>query len=83
MTLCIAAIAEDGKSIIGVADTRVALGYTSGESLIKASRVSPKWVAMFAGDDISRCEPIFESVKRGVWKKANVTRTDVERGMSH
>lgn len=79
MTLCIAALADEGEAIYVLNDTRLSLGYTSGEFFNKASKVHQRWGGMIAGDDVVCATPVIESVKRVVWETANPTRELIEQ----
>lgn len=57
MTVCIAAICDQGRSIVLVADKLVSFGYVQGESATKITAIHPLWYMMMAGDDIA---PLFE-----------------------
>ena len=78
MTLCIAAVAGSGQAIMLLSDTRFSLGYTSGETLNKLSKVHQRWGVSIAGDDIGQASPVIEAVKRWVWDVKLPTRLEIE-----
>ena len=58
MTVCVAAICRDGKSLVLISDRMMGVGYAEGEPEIKKNvRLHERWWALFAGDDIS---PVFD-----------------------
>jgi len=68
MTVCVAGICDTRNSIVVAADMKLSIsGWTSGENLLKWYRIHQDWIALFAGDDLSRVEPIVS----GVWKQLN------------
>lgn len=78
VTLCVAAVAQNDDYIVAASDLRVALGYTSGDNLIKGAAFHHRWVAMFAGDHIGRADPILEAAKQAFYGRPTVSRLDVE-----
>lgn len=62
MTCCIAAICDDGKNIVLVADKMIGIGFIESEPDInKLLQLNKSWWVLFAGGDIS---PIFDIVDR-------------------
>jgi|GEM_PF-2405676 20S proteasome alpha/beta subunit len=60
MTCCIAAICDDGKNIVLVADKMIGIGFIESEPDInKLLHLHKNWWVLFAGDDIS---PVFDIV---------------------
>ncbi len=60
MTCCVAAICDDGKTIILVADRMVGVGFIESEPDInKLRQLHKDWWILFAGDDIS---PVFDII---------------------
>ncbi|HEY1501213.1 MAG TPA: hypothetical protein VGF88_16690 [Acidobacteriaceae bacterium] len=60
MTTCNAAICDNGKAVVLVADKMIGMGYV--ESELEISRMRPihsEWWMLFAGDDIT---PVFDIV---------------------
>ena len=82
VTLCIAAFANDGDAICILSDTRMSLGFTSGEFFNKASKVHQRWGVMIAGDDVVCATPAIEAAKRVVWSVAEPTRDLVEKAFT-
>lgn len=69
MTVCIASISHNsgGDCIVGVTDKMLSVSMASADdSAIKFTSVGSRWVAMFAGNDISPVVPIFKSVNYSV-----------------
>jgi hypothetical protein len=64
MTVCIAAMADVGKSIVIACDSMISTGEVSGDRV--AFKIYPLgtnekvWVAMMAGDDISQVSPVIQ-----------------------
>jgi|HubBroStandDraft_4_1064222.scaffolds.fasta_scaffold00042_4 20S proteasome alpha/beta subunit len=57
MTCCVAALADNARTIILVSDRQIGLRMISTDpETVKARQVHPRWWLMYAGDDIS---PIF------------------------
>lgn len=79
MTLCIAAIAGDGKGIVTASDLRFDLGHTSGDGRPKFGRIHSRWAAMFAGADVSNAPTILENITEALQPFQEVRRADVER----
>lgn len=64
MTVCIAAMCEEGKKLIAASDHMVTFGNFSADSLaLKADPIHRDWHALFAGDDIGHVRPILSHVK--------------------
>lgn len=60
MTVCVAAICDNGKTIILVADRMIGVGYIESEPEInKLRELCKDWWVLFAGDDIS---PVFDVI---------------------
>jgi 20S proteasome alpha/beta subunit len=60
MTVCVATICDDGKTIILVADRMIGIGFIESEPDIhKLLELHKEWWILFAGDDIS---PVFDIV---------------------
>lgn len=81
MTVCAAAICDDGESIVAICDRRMSLGYTSTDALLKACLVDPnhRWLALYAGDDIGRVVPILRDVKSRLNSPGIRTVPEVEK----
>jgi hypothetical protein len=65
MTVCIAAIAESGKSIISVTDQMLGAGVMTADlpMMLKGKRIAQNWTASFAGNDVSVVPPIMRKVE--------------------
>jgi hypothetical protein len=66
MTVCIASICRDsgGDCIVGITEKMLSMSTASADDLaIKFTSAGDRWVAMFAGNDISPVVPIFKTVK--------------------
>jgi 20S proteasome alpha/beta subunit len=60
MTVCVAALCENGKALVMAADKMVGMGYVEGEPDISKMRpLHRDWWVLFAGDDIS---PVFDII---------------------
>jgi hypothetical protein len=60
MTVCIAAVCDDGKAIAVAMDQMISMHYVSANVAMKGRRVHDRWLVMYAGEDISRVEFIIE-----------------------
>jgi hypothetical protein len=70
MTVCVAAICENGKTIILVSDRMIGPGFIESEPNInKVVKLNPHWWVLFAGDDISPVFDIIDYTKRAIKKK--------------
>ena len=60
MTVCVAAICEDGEAIVLVTDKMVGMGYVEAEPDISKMRpLCKNWWVLFSGDDIT---PVFDVI---------------------
>ncbi len=72
MTVCVAAICDNGKTIILVSDRMIGPGFIESEPNInKVVKLHSQWWLLFAGDDISPVFDIIDSSKE-VIKNKNV-----------
>jgi hypothetical protein len=70
MTVCVAAVCDDGKSIILVADKMIGIGFIESEPDIhKLLQLHKDWWVLFAGDDISPVFDIIDYSKEAILKK--------------
>lgn len=60
MTVCIAAICDNGASIAVAMDRMISTSFTSGDIAKKGAFIHRFWMAMYAGNDIGRVAPIME-----------------------
>jgi hypothetical protein len=60
VTVCIAAVCEDGRGIVAACDRLMSAGSTSSDSILKAHRLGTHWLAMVSGNDISHVTPILK-----------------------
>ena len=64
MTVCVAAICENGKAVVLAADKMMGMGYVEGEPDISKMRPLHKdWWVLFAGDDIPSVFDIIDYAK--------------------
>jgi hypothetical protein len=64
MTVCVVSKCSREKCIVAVTDKMLSMSAMSGDDLaVKFSALGSKWIAMFAGDDISPVVPIFKEVR--------------------
>jgi 20S proteasome alpha/beta subunit len=67
MTCCIAAICDDGKNIVLVADKMIGIGFIESEPDInKLLQLHKNWWVLFAGEDISPVFDIVDYAKRHI-----------------
>jgi 20S proteasome alpha/beta subunit len=67
MTCCIAAVCDDGKNIVLVADKMIGIGFIESEPDInKLLQLHKNWWVLFAGDDISPVFDIVDYAKRHI-----------------
>jgi 20S proteasome alpha/beta subunit len=67
MTCCIAAICDDGKNIVLVADKMIGIGFIESEPDInKLLQLHKNWWVLFAGDDVSPVFDIVDYAKREI-----------------
>ena len=80
MTVCVAAICDNGKALVLVADKMIGIGFIESEPDInKLKELHKGWWVLFAGDDISPVFDIIDYAKEAIRKKqekANVPPTD-------
>ena len=79
VTLCIASIADQGKAICLLSDTRVSFGFTSGEFFNKANKINQRWGVMLAGMNAASATPIIEATKAVTGGVAAPSRSLIER----
>jgi 20S proteasome alpha/beta subunit len=84
MTVCVAALADVGKSIVLACDSMLSGGEFSGDKV--AHKLYPlsgqfHWCAMAAGDDITHIAPVIDGAVLGLLGLTDVTNTaeNVER----
>lgn len=68
MTLCVAAVADNGRSLVLVADRMFGLDYieTEGMDHKKVLPLCENWWLMFAAEDTSRLFPILDAVRLSI-----------------
>ena len=67
MTCCIAALCDDGKNIVLVADKMIGIGFIESEPNInKLLQLNKSWWVLFAGEDISPVFDIVDDAKRHI-----------------
>jgi 20S proteasome alpha/beta subunit len=70
MTVCVAAICDNGKTIILVSDRMIGPGFIESEPNInKVVKLHSQWWLLFAGDDISPVFDIIDYAKEAIKKK--------------
>jgi 20S proteasome alpha/beta subunit len=70
MTVCVAAICDNGKTIILVSDRMIGPGFIESEPNInKVIKLHDEWWLLFAGDDISPVFDIVDYAKEEIKKK--------------
>jgi hypothetical protein len=70
MTVCVAAICDNGKTIILVSDRMIGPGFIESEpNLNKVIKLHGQWWVLFAGDDISPVFDIVDYAKEAIKKK--------------
>jgi hypothetical protein len=75
MTVCIASMCYESKCIIGIEDSMLSMSDMSADKFaVKHSSIGGKWLAMFAGNDVSLVVPILNEV-RGVAKEESCKET--------
>jgi hypothetical protein len=80
MTVCIASICRDsgGDCIVGLTDKMLSMSTASADDLaIKFTSVGDRWVAMFAGNDISPVVPVFKTVRSSVSRHPQETLEEI------
>jgi hypothetical protein len=80
MTVCIASICHtsDGDYILGISDKMLSMSTASADDLaIKFTSVGNRWVAMFAGNDISPVVPVFKTVRRSASQLSEETLEEI------
>lgn len=80
MTVCIASIChtDDGDYIVGICDKMLSMSTASADDLaLKFTSIGDRWVAMFAGNDISPVVPIFKTVRRSVSELSEETLEEI------
>lgn len=79
MTTCVAAITDEGKALILVADKMVGVGWVESElEITKMREVHHDWWMLFAGDDITPVFDIVDDVKSKLPTEGPVTIKQVE-----
>jgi len=74
MTVCVASVCDDGKSLVLVADKMVGIGYiTSEPDITKLLNLHKSWWVLFAGDPIASVFNIVEYAKKSLAKKRGVS----------
>jgi hypothetical protein len=70
MTVCVAAISDNGKTLILVSDRMIGPGFIESEPNInKVVRLHSQWWVLFAGDDISPVFDIIDNAKQAIKEK--------------
>jgi 20S proteasome alpha/beta subunit len=82
MTCCVAAICDDGASIVLVADKMIGAGYVESEPDVhKAIQIHRDWWVLFAGNDISPVFEITDSIRDEIERKRSLYVEDVEEAV--
>lgn len=77
MTVCVAAICDDGKALILVADKMVGLGYvTSDLDITKMRPLHKDWWILFSGDDLSSVFDIIDYAKDALHNEHKLSPDD-------
>jgi len=64
MTVCLAAICDDGKTLVLVADRMVGIGYIEAELKVsKLRELCKNWWVLFAGDDITSVFDVIDGAR--------------------
>ena len=67
MTVCVAATCENSRTIVMASDRLLSWGYTSSDTVLKFVRLHyPYWIAMMAGDDLTRVEEVVADVREAL-----------------
>ena len=62
MTVCIAAMCENSKTLVLVSDRKISFGTFSGENMaVKAKALYGPWVGMYSGNDVSHAMPVLST----------------------
>ncbi len=79
MTCCVAAVCDNGKSIVLVADKLIGFQFVEAQPDIKKIiQVHKNWWIMFAAEDISPVFEIADSIKADLRRKRNLKIEDLE-----
>jgi 20S proteasome alpha/beta subunit len=77
MTVCVAAVCDDGKALVLVADKMVGLGYvTSDLDITKMRPLHKDWWILFSGDDLSPVFDIIDYVKDALHSEHKLSPDD-------
>jgi hypothetical protein len=72
VTVCIAMMANSGKELVLVSDSKVAFGdYSADDAVLKNTPFLYPWLLLFAGDDISYAKPIMS--------RANARASEIQK----
>lgn len=67
MTCCVAALADNARTIVLVSDRQIGMRMISTDpETVKARQVHPRWWLMYAGDDISPIFNIADAIQEGL-----------------
>jgi hypothetical protein len=59
MTVCIAALCEERKTLVLVSDKKISFGTFSGENMaLKNTPIYGAWIGMYSGNDVSHAVPV-------------------------
>jgi hypothetical protein len=65
MTICVAAIVQQGAAIVAASDSMMSWGASiTSETSLKFERLHKHWALMLAGDDIHPAEPIIRELRQ-------------------
>jgi hypothetical protein len=80
MTVCVAALCDNRKTLILAADKMVGVGYIESDlDIEKALRIHRDWWVMIAGNDVSPAFDIIDNIKNRVKKKNGVSVSSLTR----
>ena len=72
MTVCVAAICEESKTIVTASDRLLSWGHTSSDTVLKLVRIHhPYWIAMIAGNDITHMEEVTLTARQALEVRLN------------
>ena len=79
VTICAAAVCEDGRGIVAVCDRLISIGSVTSDAVLKAHRIhGTRWVAFVAGNDVGYASGVFQGV-RDLLSGSRGTSEDVRR----
>lgn len=82
MTCCVAALCEEGKTLVLVADKMVGIGFVEAEPQIKKLRkIHRDWWVLFAGEDITPVFDIIDYAKTAIAQDSTATLQSVKNAV--